>query len=252
LLAPLVIVPRLIRWAGWPALLAALPLIVAFSLPPGPLAAAFTGPWVVLAFAALGTTAVDALPRLRSLLTPYGVADLGTAAATGFLAVGAVFLSMDRLGIQPLGFEPVIILLTAVHFHFAGFGLLTIASRLARRLSWIRMPVVGLIAGIPITALGFIVDWLWIGAIGAVIVGGSGLVVGLGLLAAVPAPPLDRVAWRLTGLALLIAMPLGIGWSVALLVGGSLMPLDLMVRTHGVLNALAVTLVALRDGGLPR
>jgi hypothetical protein len=252
MLAPLVIVPRLLRWPGWPALLAALPLVIAFALPPGPIAAVLTGPWIVLSFAALAATVREALPRLRVLLTLDRTPDLGNAAATGFLAVGATFLTTDRLGLQPLGFAPVIILLTAVHFHFAGFGLLTIASRLARRLAWITLPVVGLILGIPITALGFVLDSLWIGAVGAVIVGGSGLVVGLGLLAALPAPSLDRVAWRLAGLALLIAMPLGIGWSVALLVGASLMPLDLMVRTHGVLNALAVTLVALRDRGLPR
>ena len=252
LLAPLVIVPRLLRWTGWPVLLAALPLCIAFALPPGPAAAALTAPWILLAFAALGVTVRDAIPRLRCLLSPNGVPELGASTAVGFLAVGAAFLAIDRLGLQPMGFSAVIILLTAVHFHFAGFGLLTIASRLASDRAWIGLPVVGLIIGIPITALGFVADSLWIGALGAVLVGGSGLVVGLGLLAAASGTAIDRIAWSLAAVALLIAMPLGIGWSVALLFDASLLPLDVMVRTHGFLNALAVTLVALRDGGLTR
>ena len=250
LLAPLVIAPRLLRWRGWPALVAALPLCIAFAVPPGPVAAALSAPWVVLAVAALGATVRDVIPRLRGLLRPTGVPELGSATAVGFLAVGATFLAIDRLGLQPMGFSPVIILLTAVHFHFAGFGLLTVASHLARSRAWTRLPVVGLIAGIPITSLGFVAESLWISALGAVIVGGSGLGVGLGLLGVASGRRFDRVAWRLAGFSLLIAMPLGIAWSVALIFGAALLPLDAMVRTHGVLNALAVTLVALRDDGL--
>jgi hypothetical protein len=65
LLAPLVIVPRLLsllpartgtgRIGGWAAIVAALPLIAAFSFPPGSLAATLTVPWLVLA--AIGTVA---------------------------------------------------------------------------------------------------------------------------------------------------------------------------------------------------
>src|SRR6478735_7264017 len=65
LLAPLVIVPRLIAllpprpWigamGGWPSFLAALPLVVAFSLTPGALAAVFVLPW--LAVASVGVVA---------------------------------------------------------------------------------------------------------------------------------------------------------------------------------------------------
>ncbi len=44
------------------------------------------------------------------------------------------------------------------------------------------------------------------------------------------------------GAALLIGMPIGIAWSVAILVGGAFLDLDTMIRTHGVLNASAVLL----------
>src|SRR5258708_7812177 len=61
LLAPLVIVPRLLgliparpwlrRLAGLPTLLAALPLLLAFALPAGPVAAALVLPWLALTLA---------------------------------------------------------------------------------------------------------------------------------------------------------------------------------------------------------
>jgi hypothetical protein len=261
LLAPLVIVPRLLgrvdianvaRLAGWPAVGAALPLCLGFALSPGAPAALLTGPWILLAVLALVVTAVDAVPHLPRILSSRDVAEVGFAGSLTFLLVGATFVAVDRLGLQPLEFAPVIILLTAVHFHFAGFGLLVIASCLARHGRNRQWPVVGLLAGMPITALGFIADSLWIGALGAIVVGTSGLGVGFRLLTeTVPSGSgSERSAWRLAGVALLSAMPLGIAWSLALLVDGTFLPLDSMVRTHGFLNAAAVTLVALADRGL--
>jgi len=262
LLAPLVIVPSLLlrldipgvrRLGGWPAVAAALPLCVAFALPPGPVAAVLVVPWILLAGIALGATVRDALPRLRGIVETRAIHVIGQAGAVAFLGVGATFMAVDRLGFQPLGFSTVIILLTAVHFTFAGFGLLTIASRLARTVRPIRLAVAGLLAGMPITAVGFVAASLWIGALGAVVVGVSGLGVGIALLAAAPRTAraaVDQLAWRVAGLALLLAMPLGIGWSLALVFGGTLLPIESMVRTHGFLNALAVTLVAMSAKGL--
>jgi hypothetical protein len=43
-------------------------------------------------------------------------------------------------------------------------------------------------------------------------------------------------------LALLIGMPMGIAWSLAILTGQSFLDLETMVRTHGALNSLAVLL----------
>jgi hypothetical protein len=44
----------------------------------------------------------------------------------------------------------------------------------------------------------------------------------------------------LAGTALLVSMPLAIGWSFAILTGQAFLDLDTMIRTHGELNALAV------------
>lgn len=253
LLAPLVIVPRLLplfrerRWVGrlggWVALLAALPLVVAFGLPTGSVAAAFSVPWLVLASAGALTAVVHGLTHLPGILRPLRWADLGIDVALGFWAVGAVFAVLDRLGVDA-GFSPAIVLLTATHFHFAGLGLLAVASLLAASRPWLRASVAGLSVGIPLTALGFVLDSDAINAVGALMVGLSGMGVGIALLT-------DRGSgsspWarRAAGTALLIAMPMGIAWSIAIATGGSFLDLDTMIRTHGVLNATAVLLAVI-------
>jgi cytochrome c biogenesis protein CcdA len=147
---------------------------------------------------------------------------------------------VDRLEIAtPV--PTVIVLLTATHFHFAGLGLLGLASLLARSRPWLRASVVGLIVGIPLTALGFVLATNLINSIGAGLVGLSGIGAGVALLT--EATP-DRWRWasRFAGAALLISMPLAIGWSLAILTGQPFLDLDTMIRTHGELNALAVVL----------
>ncbi len=250
LLAPLVIVPRLLTllpsrpWVGglggWVAFVVALPLIVSFSLGAGPLAAAFAVPWLAIALVGMAAAIRHGLPALPSILGPGRLADLGIDVALGFWAVGAGFLVLDRLGVDT-GFSPAIVLLTATHFHFAGFGLLAIASLLAASRPWLRAPVVGLCLGIPLTAAGFVLASDPIDAVGALVVGSSGIAVGIALLTGAVA---ERVGWltRLAGLALLVGMPMGIAWSLAILTGVSFIDLDTMVRTHGALNATAVLL----------
>ena len=81
-----------------------------------------------------------------------------TDAAVAFLAVGATFATIDRLGARPFDFASEIILLTAVHFHFAGFvlplaGALAYARRPGR---WLEIALGAVVVGIPITALGFL------------------------------------------------------------------------------------------------
>jgi len=250
LLAPLVIVPRLLfllpdrRWlgrvAGWPALFAALPLVVAFGLPAGPLAAAFALPWLALALTGALAAVLHGVANLPTILLPRRWADLGIDVALGFWAVGAAFAVVDRLGFET-GFSPAIVLLTATHFHFAGLGLLGIASLLATSRPLLRISVAGLIVGMPVTALGFVIVSDAISSAGAMLVGLSGIGVGVGLLIASTSSTAGWAA-RIAGAALLIGMPMGIAWSLAILTGQSFLDLDTMIRTHGVLNATAVLL----------
>ncbi len=248
LLAPLVMVPRLIpllprrRWVGalggWPSLLAALPLLAAFSLPTGPVAAAFALPWLVVAFVGTAAAIAHGLSRLPSILQARQLPALGTDVALGFWGVAASFAIIDRLGLDT-GFSPVIVLLTATHFHFAGFGLLGLASLLAASRPWLRLSVLGLIVGIPITAAGFVLTSDPINAIGALVVGSSGIGVAIALLTGRTRGTGGWVS-KAAGIALLVGMPMGMAWSLAILTSQTFLDLDTMIRTHGVLNAMAV------------
>ena len=248
LLAPLVIVPRLLallpprRWigrlGGWPAMLAALPLTIAFALPTGPPAAAFAVPWLALALAGAGAAVLHGVQDFVSILRLRDLPSTGLDVALGFWAVGATFIVIDRLGLET-GFSPEIVLLTATHSHFAGFGLLGLAGLVATSRPWLRLPMLGLVAGIPLTALGFVVASDAINAVGALVVGSSGIGVAVALLTG-RGSGLSRRLQGLAGVALLVGMPMGIAWSLAILFGGAFLDLDTMIRTHGVLNSAAV------------
>jgi hypothetical protein len=253
LLAPLVVVPRLAtilppmawidRLGGWPLFFAALSLVPAFGLPAGPVAGALALPWLACALVGLMAAVRHGVSNLPSILAPRRLPDLGIDVALGFWAVGAVFALVDRLGLDT-GFSPLIVLLTATHFHFAGFGLLTVASLLAVQRRWVSASVAGLIVGIPITALGFVLASNPISAAGALVTGLAGIGVAIALVTSRVRATRDWLV-RLAGVALLVGMPMGIAWSTAILTGQAFLDLETMVRTHGALNATAVLLVVL-------
>ncbi|MEW6226080.1 MAG: YndJ family transporter, partial [Chloroflexota bacterium] len=224
------------------ALAAAAPLPAACSLVPGPMAGALAIPWLALSVVAGFAAGADALARLKQGGRLRAVPELGVDAALGFWTVGAAAMAAERLGL-PAPFPPVIVLLTATHFHLAGAGLVAIAALLAMTRPVVAAAVIGLVAGIPVTALGFVLPSAAVGALGAALVGSSGIGVALALLTA-GGPSVARLARRAAGTALLVGMPLGIGWSVAGLLGVGFLDIDTMVRTHGVLNAFAVVTVA--------
>ncbi|MDQ3938378.1 MAG: YndJ family protein, partial [Chloroflexota bacterium] len=136
LAGPLLVVPTLLaahpagvsvrRLGGWWSLSAAVPLMIAFALPISVPATLLTLPWLALTIVTALLAGRRAFPVLRRLLDPGRAPELGALASLGFLGVGAAFLTIDRAGLRPFEFPAEIILLTGTHFHFAGFGLLTL------------------------------------------------------------------------------------------------------------------------------
>jgi hypothetical protein len=159
LLAALVLVPLGLRLAAVSLsvqLPAAALLAVSFALPPGNAAAALALPW-------LATTVVIAAFGLRRLRH-----DPCIGAALSYLAIGGLWTVATRWGLRPLGFEPVIVLLTAIHFHYAAFVLplitgLAISSQGGRparsAAAWL------VIAGPPLTAIGITATQLGYGSL---------------------------------------------------------------------------------------
>lgn len=258
LVAPLVVVPlglrligrsgeghldRLMRAAVLASVPSAVLLAAAFLLPAGPIGALFALPWLGTTALAAGSAVIGFAhdpDRLRP--TPRRAMDV----ACGFLVVGAAFALTDRAGIRPFDFTTTIILLTAVHFHFAGFALV-----LAGALAWRARPgrAIGLglgllVIGIPMTALGFfglpLVAWF-----GVILVATGAIAVALATL--VLGRAMSRGAGGLAtvaALALLLSMPLAVIYSTGTVMGATWLDIPTMARIHGTLNALGFAVPA--------
>lgn len=134
LLAPLVLVPILLDIIATPTRegthskvyllavflqpIAALCATAGLILQPGVAVGAITAVWVLFAV-------ILALFGIWRLL-PRGfrpIEELLIDAGLLYIIVGALALFLNRLGVAPLGFSDSLVLLTGVHFHYAGFVL---------------------------------------------------------------------------------------------------------------------------------
>jgi len=111
---------RGLMWAGLPAATA---LAATFCVPQSPLAAGLAAPWMLITWGHAGFGLLH-WARRRFAIDPVLGADL----ALILISIGGTWAFMYRLGRWPGGFEPIIALLTAVHFHYAGFALPLVAS----------------------------------------------------------------------------------------------------------------------------
>ncbi|MEX0704140.1 MAG: YndJ family transporter [Planctomycetales bacterium] len=268
ILAPLVIVPlamrlvdddldaptipaRLLRAARRILFPAALLLACGFAAPPG-LAAAWTAaPWLACTLLCAAAGAVRLCDPNRLRRPEQWTIDAGLA----LLAVGGVAALLARWGVRLLDFSEGIILLTGVHFHYAGFALpvLTsraIAARPGRLATWTAVAVVALV---PLVGLGITFSPLLelVAALGLVLA--CLAVAGLQFGAAddCPAP----LAWTLLVVS---SLSLAAGMSVAAVyavgeyrstagIDAGPKPIDIpaMVPLHGALNGIGFALCGL-------
>lgn len=105
--------------------------VLSFTIEAGVVAAVMTLPWLgtgtMLLLTALRTTGLGILMRRPK------TAVLGPFATWAWMAAGGCWLTSHRLGIEPLGFDRAITLLTVAHFHVAGLGLTALLTVTYRR-----------------------------------------------------------------------------------------------------------------------
>ena len=205
-------------------------------------------PWFVL------TLSVAAFGMWRFL--PRGFRppeELLLDAGTLYLPVGGFWLVASRAGAEPLGFEGIIVTLTAVHFHYAGFVLpvlLGLTGRvLVRRSTTTRAfapAAYGVVLSPGLIGLGIAFS-PFIELVGVAVLAVSVVTVALlGLWRVVP--ELDRPAGALVGFSYVsvVAVVL-LGFSYAYTSYGfthtaeaerNLLDIPTMVSTHGVLASL--------------
>lgn len=260
LLAALVLVPlglalveaparRVGRCAAWLHLPAAGCLAGSYCLSQGALAAALALPWLL--FAAF--PAMDCLLRLRQRWR-RPAADWALDFAVFFLVVGAGWAVLDRLGERPLDFEPVIVLLTAIHFHYAGFTLALLAGLAARARPGLLggLSCLGVIAGVPLVAVGITAAQLGFGwqveAAAAWFLAAAGALVGLQHLRLAMwngVRPSVRLGWGVAGVSLLFSMALACLYGGRWFLSVPWLDIPWMRALHGSANALGCGVVGL-------
>ncbi len=248
LLAPLVMVPLGLRLSLQPlsprqsAALLVAAVFAALSLVPdaGFVASLLTLPWLI-------TCAVLAIIGAAGLLSRRHLqAGIGADFSLLFLVVGGAWLFISRAGANPLDFSDTIVLLTAVHFHYAGFALPLVAAITSRSLgeSWLVPALV--VVGVPFTAVGItaggFLEW-----VSATFMAVSGLAVAWTLFRYTRHVARGHIRW-LTGtaaVALTIGMSMALGWAWSTWFGWRYLDVDWMARTHGSINGLGFGMLAI-------
>jgi hypothetical protein len=259
----------------------ALFVVIAFLLPPGLLAGSLTLPWlgltIMLALSALlrfrSSSHLDIRNCLKSgmwsslsrllkqarkpapRLFKQFLRDISIDIGLLYLAVGGGWLALSRLGLNPLGFGDVIVLLTAVHFHYAGFAAPLITGLTGQQLAsapnliqkLYPIVAIGVIAGTPIVAAGITLS-PFIELVGAII-----LATALALLAILILfvalyrikRPLSQMLLTVSAICLIIGMLFTYIYAIGQFTGHYWVTIPAMARFHGLANALGFTLCGL-------
>lgn len=268
LFAPLVIVPLgmelgrvmgsdtpLTRFARRVQTVAAALAVAALWLPPGRLAGGLACVWMVVCL----SMTIAALTDLSSLARSQPDSSTGStmqritvAVAQLDLSVGGAWLVASRLGLRPMGIQEPIGLLTAVHFHYAGFATATIAAAmlhfatLRHEHPWLRW-LVAVVIGMPfVVAVGFVISpQLKLGAAALFSASVAGLAVVLRCFVKRLESRTARILFYVASASVFAGMVLSTAYAVADFRGSDVLPIPQMARTHGILNAVGFCLPAL-------
>lgn len=220
-------------------------VLVSFLLPSSGLWPALAAlPWV----AVTGLLGLAALARVRKR-GPWPLSETLIDAGFAYSIVGAVALLLHHLGIT-FWFDPVILFLTAIHFHFAGFVLPVLTGLAGRALGdragrGFRLLALVVLLGPAFIAVGIsfspTIEVLAVGGftVAVAILGGY-----VALRVAPGQPTLQRVLVSVSALALPVSMVLALGYGVAMFTGFDLgVTIGTMVTLHGSLNAYGFALL---------
>jgi hypothetical protein len=174
--------------------------------------------------------------------------DAALAVARIDLAVGGAWFVASRMGMRPMGIQEPIGMLTAVHFHFAGFATATIAAatlQFAER-RWLK-PVVAMVLGMPfVVAAGFVISpGLKMGAALLFSASVAGLAIFVRACGRQAKDATARVLLQVAAGAVFAGMIFSGTYAVADFFGSDVLTIPQMARTHGFLNAVGFCLLGL-------
>ena len=232
---------------------AALCAIVSRWIAPSAPAAVLAAPWLLV------TVLVALLGLQRIIRRGFApLEELTVDAGLLYLPVGGGWLLLSSAGLEPMGFDATIVLLTAVHFHFAGFSAAVIAGLAGRAfrargsanegvktlaLAAYRFAATIVIFGPPLVAVGIMASPI------VEVISGVALSIGmltlafvLVLVALTGSPLLPRLLLCVAALSLTATMALSMTYAAGEYVGEELVSIATMAATHGVVNVLGFTL----------
>jgi len=242
---------------GWLSLLqpfAAAGALLALTLEPRGPTGLFVVPWLTLTLLA---GLLGALGLRNRMLGP----SLAHSLALLLLPIGGAWLFISRTGFDPLGLGALIVLLTAVHFHFAAFAaLIVLGCNHARLRGLIQRQVapravehfgeyaaVAVVVGTLLVAIGISGTPL-MGVVGAVLLSLALFVHALLHLLFVLKQQRGGLVKLLLGVSsasVLGSMPLACAWALGQWTGISSIDFTSMLRLHGMANAHGFVLCGL-------
>ena len=227
--------------------------VVAILLSPGLRAGVLACGWLLVCLLVGGSGVMD---TVTSWSDAGGGArptlfDLALIVARMDLVVGGSWLVASRLGMRPLGIQEPIGLLTAVHFHFAGFATAMIAAAMLRfsqalHQTWLKW-IVPLVIGMPyVVAIGFLISpALKMMAAAVFSASVAALAVLLRSQGTRAVQREARMLLQVAAAAVFAGMVLSSVYAVGDFVGSDVLTIPQMARTHGILNALGFCTVGL-------
>jgi len=225
-------------------------VVVSFLLKQGIAAALLASTWLIVT----GLISSHGLSRLLARRARV-FAEVAVSAGLVYLSVGSGWLIMSRLGIQPLGFGDTIVLLTAVHFHYAGFAALILSGLAGRVLAHqsssvqrlYALVVLGVIGGTPLVAAGITFSPL-LGLVGTLIISSALLLLGILVIGWV-VPNLTRRSVQLllvlSSVSPFISMTLASVYAYSIVAKKLIIDIPQMALAHGIINALGFSLCGL-------
>ena len=173
--------------------------------------------------------------------------------AFAYLAVGAAWFLASRLGWHPIDFREPIVLLTAVHFHYAGFAaailvraLWHILKRGFVRLLLFPVAAAGALGGPALLAAGFLIGPT-LKLIAALLVALGEIAVAACFIASLPdlTEASARILLFISAASVAVAMCLAALWAVGEFPRQPFLDIARMAAWHGSLNAFGFTFCGL-------
>jgi YndJ-like protein len=254
LLGPLVVVPLGLQLVGvdcrWLLLMAAIGAALSFLAPTGIIAGLLVTPWLLVCI----WIAVNALLQFRvhGVLSTQRLGEICRLVAKIGLVVGGLGLLQSRWGMEPMGFREPLVLLVAVHFHFAAFVAPLMAAEVvermraeSQRMKWIL--ALCAVGGSPLLAGGYVLHLRGLRLTGAMLLVGALVMMAAWMLRnlRVIEPFPARLLLGVSAMSAFAAMIYAGVYALADFLGAVWIAIPQMARTHGILQAVGFSVCGL-------